>query len=80
MLSTFVIAYDVAYHKDDSKSVAAIADSYIKHMGWIDKSGQILYAYLDERKSLQWTKNFDFADATCYEFLYTLQTEYKKSF
>ena len=56
MLSTFVGAYDVAHCKDDSKSVPAIADSYNKHMGGIDKSDQILYAYLDERKSLQWTK------------------------
>ena len=31
MLSTFVGAYDVAHHKDDSKSVPAIADSYNKH-------------------------------------------------
>ena len=50
MLSTFVGAYDVAHHKDVSKSVPAIADSYNKHMEGIDKSGQILYAYLDERK------------------------------
>ena len=59
MLSTFVGAYDVAHRKDVSKSVPATADSYNKHMGGIDKSDQILHAYLDERKPLQWTeKNF----------------------
>ena len=42
MLSTFVRGYDVTYHKDDSKSVPAIADSYKKHMGEIDMSDQIL--------------------------------------
>ena len=56
MLSTFVGAYDVAPCKDDSKSVPAIEDSYNKHMGGIDKSDQILYVYLDERKLLQKTK------------------------
>ena len=30
------------------------------NMGGIDKSDQILYAYLDERKSLQWTKKVNF--------------------
>ena len=60
MLPTFVGTYDVAHCKDDSKSVPAIADSYNKHMGGIDKSDQILYAYLDERKSLQWTKKVIF--------------------
>ena len=44
MLSTFVGAYDVTHCKDDSKSVPAIADSYKKHVGRIDKSDQILYA------------------------------------
>ena len=53
MLSTFVGAYDVAHCKDDSKSVPVIADSCNKHMGGIGKSDQILYAYLDERKSIQ---------------------------
>ena len=56
MLSTFVGAYDVAHCKDVSKSKLAIADSYNKHMGGVDKSNQILYFYLDERKSLLWTK------------------------
>ena len=60
MLSTFVGAYVVAHHKDDRKSVPAIANSYNKHMGEIDKSDQILYAYLDGRKSLQWTKKVIF--------------------
>ena len=60
MLSTFVGSYDVAHCKDDSKSVPAIADSYNKRIGGIDKSDQILYAYLDERKSLQWTKRVIF--------------------
>ena len=55
-LSTFVGAYDVAYCKDYSKSVPAIVDTYNKHMGGIDKSYQILSTYVDERKSLQWTK------------------------
>ena len=53
MLFTFVGAYDLAHCKDDSKSVPAIADSYNKHMGEIDKSDKFLCAYLDERKSLQ---------------------------
>ena len=60
MLSTFVGAYDVAHHKDVSKSVSAIADSSSKHMGGNDRSDQILYAYLDERKSLQWRKKVIF--------------------
>ena len=60
MLSTFVGAYDVAHHKDDSKSVPAIVDSYKKLMGWIGRSDQILCAYLDERKSLQLTKKIIF--------------------
>ena len=60
MLSTFVGAYDVAHCKDVNKSVLAIADSYNKHMGGIYKSNQILYAYLDERKSLKWTKKVIF--------------------
>ena len=38
MLSTFVGAYDVVNRQDDSKSVPAIAESYSKHMGGIDKS------------------------------------------
>ena len=49
MLSTFVGAYDVAHCKDYNKSVPAIVDTCNKHMGGIDKSYQILYAYLDER-------------------------------
>ena len=52
MLSIFFGAYDVVHRKDDSKSVPAIADSDNKHMGGTDKSDQILYACLDERKSL----------------------------
>ena len=60
MLSTFVGAYDVAHHKDDSKSVPAIVGSYNKLMGEIDKSDQILCAYLDERKLLQLTKKIIF--------------------
>ena len=60
MLSTFVGAYDVAHHKDVSKPVSAIADSSSKHMGGNDRSDQILYAYLDERKSLQWRKKVIF--------------------
>ena len=60
MLSTFVGAYDVGHHKDDSKSVPAIVDSYKKLMGWIGWSDQILCAYLDERKSLQLTKKIIF--------------------
>ena len=56
MLSTFVGVYDVVHCKDDRKSVPATVDTYNKHMGGIDKSYQILYAYLDERKSKQWTK------------------------
>ena len=54
MLSTFVGVYDVAQCKDDRKSIPAIVDTYNKHMGGIDKSYQILYAYLDETKSLLW--------------------------
>ena len=56
MLSTFLGANDVAHCKDDSKSVPATVDTYNKHMGGIGKSYQILSTYLDERKSLQWTK------------------------
>ena len=54
MLSTFVGVYDVAQCKDDRKSIPAIVDTYNKHMGGTDKSYQILYAYLDETKSLLW--------------------------
>ena len=56
MLSAFLGAYDVVHCKVDSRSVPAIVDIYNKHMGGIDKSYQILYTYLDKRKSLQWTK------------------------
>ena len=55
-LSIFVGAYDVAH----SKSIPANADSYNRHMGGIDKSELILYASLDKRKSLQWTKKVIF--------------------
>ena len=49
MLSAFLGEYDVVHCKVDSRPVPAIVDIYNKHMGGIDKSYQILYAYLDER-------------------------------
>ena len=65
MLSTYKGAYSVPHRKHADKVIPAITDTYNQSMGGggggVDSSDQVMYSYMCERESRNWSKKVVFS-------------------